>query len=148
MARKKRRIRFRPSRGLVTVPSRSLVDRHALRRVKATDARSFTPPKLSIDFRPVEDLRSVPQEIDKRQVFRVRTGRKANIVRRSEGVDKVSVSRLSTPMHDYFSDPERTLVCIRRHVRKRILFALRKAGKGKRVSSDRNFTDKSFVRCK
>lgn len=131
---------------MTAVPSRSLVDRHARRRVKATDFRSFRSKPL--DLRPLEDLRRVPQEIDKRSVHVLRDGRKADIVRREQGLGKVSVPRMYTPMHDYFSDPERTLVCIRRHDRRRVLFALRKAGKGKRVSRERNFTDKSFVRCK
>ena len=154
MARRKHRrviTSNRPSRGHVTVPSRSLDDRHARRRVKATDITSklFKPkPKPNPDFRLVEDLRSVPKEIDKRSVFNLRSGRKALIVRKVEGEHNVHVPFLRQRMHDYFSDPKRTLVCIRRHVRKRILFALRKAGKGKRVSSQRNFTDKSFVRCK
>lgn len=154
MARRKNRrdtTSDRPSRGLVTGPSRSLDDRHALRRVKAPDLPIFSKPKKPkpksvTDFRPVEDLRHVPDQIDKRQMFRLRDGRPARQVRKPE--NPVRRPRLSVPMHDYFADPARTLVCVRRHERKRVLFALRKAGKGKRVSRERNFTDKSFVRCK
>lgn len=146
MARRKRRDspRESPSRGHVTVPSRSLVDRYARERVKATDSPTFNP--LKPDFRPVEDLRRVPDSLDKRQTFRLHSGAPAVQVRRPES--KVHRSELSVPMHDYFADPRRALVCIRRAVRKRVLFALRKVGKGKRVSFFRRFTDKSFVRCK
>lgn len=149
MARSKKR----PSRGHVTAPSRSLVDRHAFRRVKAADPikpfKPTQPVRRKPDLRPVEDLRRVPDQIDqidKRQTLRLRDGRPAQQVRKAE--TPVRGPRLSVPMHDYFRDPARTVVCIRRHERKRVLFALRKVGKGKRVSPRREFTDKSFVRCK
>lgn len=138
----------RPSRGHVTAPSRSLVDRHAFLRVKAADpvVTFHKTIRRQPDLRPVEDLRRVPDEIDKRQSFRLRGGAPAVQVRRPES--EVRHTKLSVPMHDYFADPQRTLVCIRRDTRKRVLFALRKAGKGRKVSSVRHFTDKSFVRCK
>lgn len=141
--------RKKSRRGHVTSASRSLDERHPLRRVMPDDPLhkpTFETVRRQPDLKPVEDLRRVPQEIDKREAFRLRDGRPARQERRPES--KVSVPRLSTPMHDYFSDPRRTIVCIRRHLRKRVLFALRKAGKGKKVSPLRKFTDKSFVRCK
>lgn len=151
MAKKRRhRVTPDPSRGHVTAPSRSLDDRHVLRDVMAADTVFKSKPKKSKpDFRPVEDLRHVPDQIDKREVFRLRDGRHASQVRRPERQGKRSLpGELSTPMHDYFVDPKRALVCIRRHDRRRVLFALQRVGKGRRVSRERQYTDKSYVRCK
>lgn len=146
MAKRKKR----PSRGHVTAPSRSLVDRHAFRRVKAADpvVTFHKTIRRQPDLRLVEDLRHVPKDLAGRQDFASRSGRPAVVKRNVEDNSELRRSRLSVPMHDYFQDPQNAVVCIRRHVRKRVLFALRKVGKGKAVSPVRHFTDKSFVRCK
>lgn len=96
------------------------------------------------DFRPVEDLRHDTKEQDRG--FRTVRGRTARIKTRPQG--EVHKTRLHTPVHSYFLDPQRVLVCIRREARKRVLFALRRAGRGKRVSREHRFTDKSYIRCK
>ncbi len=151
MSKKKRRrvtpSNPHPSRGHVTAPSRSLADRHALRRVKAADSPLKPSPRR--DLRLLEDLRNVPGPLlfDRRQAFKTTSGRKARIERK-ESYRDVYDPLLQQPMHDYFQDPEKVLVCIRRAARKRVLFALQKAGRGRKVSSERHFTDKSFVRCK
>lgn len=131
-----------------TPESRSLADRHVLRRVipGAIHEIEIKPIRRQPDLRTVEDLRRVPDEIDKRQTFRTRSGAHARQERRPEG--RVSKPGLHTPVHDYFQDPRRVLVCIRRDTRKRVLHALRRIGKGRKVSPVRDWTDKSFVRCK
>lgn len=129
-----------------TSESRSLADRHVLRHVIPEAIHEIKPIRRQPDLRTVEDLRRVPDEIDKRQTFRTRSGAPARQERRPEG--RVSKSGLYTPMHDYFQDPRRVLVCIRRNTRKRVLHALRRIGKGRKVSRFRDWTDKSFVRCK
>lgn len=100
------------------------------------------PPRPRLDLRPVEDLR----HDNKNQAFQTVGGRVARKETRPQG--EVSRARLSIPMFTYFRDPQRVLVCIRREARRRVLFSLRRIGKGKRVSPFHRFTEKSHIRCK
>lgn len=99
------------------------------------------PPRPRPDFRPVEDLRHDTQD----QTFRTRSGTFARQETRPQG--EVSHPRLHTPLYTYFRDPHRVLVCIRRHTRQRVLFALRRIGKGRRVRREHRYTEKSYIRC-
>ena len=117
MSKKKRRrvpSKSESRRGHVTAPSRSLADRHALRRVKAADSplyRRRRKNELRVDYRPVEDLRHERSPYsDRREVFRTAGAREARVERRPER--EVYGPDLSVPMHDYVRDPERALVCI------------------------------------
>lgn len=146
MARRKKTV---PKSGHTTAPSRSPGERHALGVMAAERYRSpleKNEVRRKPDLRTIEDLRSIPRDVDKRESFKTRSAAPARQIRRPER--QVSRSALSVPVHDYFQDPKRVLVCIRRHDRRSVLFALRKAGKGKRVSRERKYTDKSYVRCK
>nr|CDL65917.1 unnamed protein product [uncultured bacterium] len=100
------------------------------------------PPRPRPDLKPVEDLRHDYQD----QTFRTVSGRPARKETRPQG--EVPRARLHTPLHTYFRDPHRVLVCIRRDARRRVLFALRRIGKGRRVSPFHRFTEKSYIRCK
>lgn len=117
--------------------------RHIIRDKPHVDSVSVSSSKR-FDLRPVEDLRHVPDNID--YSFKTLGGRPARQVSRIQGT--VHESGVSAPVHSYFQDPRRVLVCIRRDNRRRVLFALRKIGKGRKVSPFHRFTEKSLVRCK
>lgn len=144
MARRKTKIRNIPK-----PTPRSVPDRHRLppvelvKRVEPVVRPRPTRPRP--DLKPIEDLRTIPRD-HKNTPFRTTSGRIARVETRPQG--QVSNPRLPAQVHTYFQDPERVLVCIRRDARKRVLFALRKVGKGKRVTRERTYSDKSFVRCK
>lgn len=138
MARRKK-----SNRSISTPTPRSLDDRHRLRPVELV--KHVEPIRRQPDLKPIEDLRTVPRDY-KDTPFRTTSGRIARVETRPQG--QVSNPRLPAQVHTYFQDPERVLVCIRRDARKRVLFALRKVGKGKRITRDRTYTDKSYVRCK
>lgn len=55
--------------------------------------------------------------------------------------------RLENVGEIYFSDPMRLSVCKRRRERREILFALRKAGKGRGGAKKRKYTEISKIRC-
>lgn len=139
MARRKKR--DTPRRKIPAPSPRYRDYRHIPRDRTHVDSVSISKP---VDFRPVEDLRSVPHNLD--QSFKTVRGTVARQVHRVQ--DKVYGSRVSSPVHTYFQDPKRVLVCIRRHDRRRVLFALRKIGKGRKVSRFHRWTEKSLVRCK
>lgn len=100
------------------------------------------PIRRQPDLRPVEDLRHARED----KTFRTRSGRPARTESRPQG--DVQKSRLSTPLHTYFQDPKRVIVCIRRAVRQRVLFALQRVGKGRKVSREHRFSEQSNIRCK
>lgn len=116
-------------------PRASLVT--ATRRVRSV--QSYIQP---VTLLQTEDLRSVPNEIRQGNNFRDVFGGPAEFFRRS---DRRQVSRLLPAMYNYFQQPKEALVCVRRKVRKAVLFAMRHAG----GSGNRRprWTSKSFVRC-
>lgn len=140
MARRKK-----PDRSISKPTPRSVPDRHRLRPVELVKRVEPVRPRPRPDLKPIEDLRTVPHDYRPSR-FSTISGRRARIETRTS--DKVPGSRLPEQVHTYFRDPGRVLVCIRRESRKRVLFALQKIGRGKKVSKFHRFTDKSYVRCK
>lgn len=139
----RRKPKKRPvNRSIPTPTPRTLDVRHRPPPVELAKRDVLNVKRPQPDLRPVEDLRHDNPD----QTFRTRSGRPARTINRPQG--EVQKSRLYTPVYTYFQNPERVLVCIRREARKRVLFALQRAGKGKRVSRERHYTDKSYVRCK
>lgn len=53
-----------------------------------------------------------------------------------------------TPVRLVFHEPRKTSVCVRRQARRRVLFALRKAGKGAKRPQKARWTAKSYVQCR
>lgn len=47
-----------------------------------------------------------------------------------------------------FSDPDRTLVCVRRKARRAVIFAMRKAGKNGKRNRTARWTAKSYISCR
>ena len=110
--------------------------------LQSTIKRLVEPSPLT-HLREVEDLRSTKH---------VRKGRFV----RNDGTPAGTrykpvhdrVYGLFQGMHLSFSEPQKTAVCIRRKSRRRVLFALQKAGKGKRPTRRARWTSKSYIRCK
>lgn len=116
--------------------------REALRRggvLPSLDLRPLVRP----DLKEVEDLRSV------------KNARKGRFVR-FDGTPAGTqykpvhnrVSGLFEGMRLSFSQPQKTVVCVRRKSRRRVLFALQKAGKGRRHFRRSRWSAQSYIRCK
>ena len=103
-----------------------------------------------------EDRRTYPHELQQ-VLYRDSYGRSAEVGR----FPKVHVikrpaapggTRIQIRDYDRFQSPQTTPVCRRREIRKRVLFALKKIGKGRsgrrRFIRPARWTGKSFIRCK
>ena len=108
--------------------------------------RLFTTDELSLkkkDLTEVEDKRRIPHEYKHERIPRnidgtaARYGRAEEIQRRLRG--------LSVQMRPRFFDPEKVVVCLRRSIRKRIMFALQKAGRGGQKRP--RWNEDSYIRC-
>lgn len=107
-----------------------------------TPLRVSSPSVLQL----VEDRRTIPHDI---RPFRYvdTAGVQAQVVKRPVDAPARSVRAVPPPLFHKFVHPERVPVCIRRQTRRRVLFALRHAGRGKSLPP-RRWTAKSFIRCK
>lgn len=92
---------------------------------------------LSLFARPLEDRRSFhPEGVHRRP---------ASFGPRSDG--SITLSKSSRPADVFrFNVPERVVTCVRREMRREVLFANRKTGKGSR--SRKSFNVNSSVSCK
>lgn len=97
---------------------------------------------LSVDLRPVEDRRTW-HPLGEDRPTRTTSGHptRPNMV-----AGATSPGRGRLPAQIKFADPGRTVVCVRRHQRKEVLFALKKTGKGSRSPKRRN--PNSEISCK
>lgn len=100
--------------------------------------------RLPRDLRIVEDRRTIPRAFQ--------PGRYLRIDGTSAGPRYLPVQNrvpwLRESMRLRFPVPEKTLVCVRRKARRRVLFALRKTGKGGGRQRPPRWTAQSFIRCK
>ncbi len=119
---------------------------------RADLARRFRLSDLLHTIKPVqtrlqqaEDLRRIPHEF-RQENYLLRSGAPASV--RYETISARVHGRLWTSVHPYFQRPERTVVCIRRKERRRVLFALQKTGKGGRRNRPPKWTSKSYIRCR
>lgn len=159
MARKRKRTSSTPSpthppQNPVTRPERQ----HQMRdRISVARMRRDTPRRFGVlvrDFfqtekpnlREVEDLRRIPHAHKQGRYLHfdgtpARTGYKPVQNR---------VFGMFQGMHLGFLQPQKTLVCVRRKTRRRILFALQKVGRGRGAKRPRRarWTSKSYIRCK
>ena len=107
------------------------------------------------DLRPVEDLRSYPDEIapniDTPTSYRTISGGQARVVYKSvqprPGVHPAHVRKLFPAMYASFENPRQALVCVRRRARRSVMFAMSKMGKRSRPYRRPVWTDKSYIRC-
>lgn len=116
---------------------------HSLRRLSVY-------PTLSELQQDVEDLRSLPHDVRPNRYLTV-SGRPAGIVyaARQPALQPVDSLRDVFPsMYPRFQDPRKVLVCVRRQLRRAVLFALRAMGKGRGGSKRAVWTEKSYISCK
>ena len=106
-------------------------------------------------LRPVFSLSEISDNRDWRPdepVPQTRIGTPARVVRSSKrNINHSDVkSELSTTSlsveRQRFVEPWQVITCLRRKIRKEVLFARRKVGKGKRVAKPR-WSELSYVRC-
>lgn len=97
-------------------------------------------------LREVEDLRTLPR------AHKIHQGRYLHLNGTPARPQYLHVqSRMPwvrQQVRSYFPAPKKTLVCIRRQTRKRVLFALQKAGRGGGRQRPARWTAKSYIRCK
>lgn len=111
-----------------------------------TSRRSF----LS-DLRAIEDLRHAEPRSNSAKVQSQRYKRDDGTL---AGFGPVHVRSRVLPVRTQvrlsFHQPERTLVCVRRKTRRRVLFALQALGRGRGTKKPKRarWTAKSFIRCK
>uniref|UniRef100_A0AAU8B6R4 Uncharacterized protein n=1 Tax=Dulem virus 85 TaxID=3145796 RepID=A0AAU8B6R4_9VIRU len=92
-----------------------------------------------------EDLRRRDDISSRQETYKRVDGRSAGY---GYVADKPTVRSMRAPVHLVFHEPRKTAVCIRRQARRRVLFALRKAGKGARRPQKARWTAKSYVQCR
>ncbi len=81
------------------------------------------------------------------QIYRCKDGSQANVIGREVNSPAMRKQKLSPRLRYEFQDPGRTLVCTRRKARRRVIFALSKAGKGGARNRRARWTDKSYITC-
>lgn len=113
------------------------------RRFRLSDLLHTIKP-VQTRLQQAEDLRRIPHEF-RQDVYHLRDGRPAPV--RYETVQP-RMHWLPAQVHPYFQRPERTVVCIRRKERRRVLFALQKTGKGGRRNRPPKWSAKSYIRCR
>ena len=82
------------------------------------------------------------------QTYRRVDGGQAVIDGRQVDTNKMRQQGVPPRLRFEFRDPRRTLVCVRRKARRRVIFALRKAGKAGKRNRKAQWTDKSYVTCR
>lgn len=125
-----------------------------LRRMPGVLGRDVFTSRRSFlhDLRVIEDLRHAEPRPNSSKIHTQRYHRDDGTV--AEFGPRPVRSRvlpMRVQMRVSFHQPERTLVCHRRKTRRRILFALQAAGRGRkspRVFRKAKWTTKSYIRCK
>lgn len=125
-----------------------------LRRMPGVLGRDVFTSRRSFlhDLRAIEDLRHAEPRPNSSKIHTQRYHRDDGTV--AEFGPRPVRSRvlpMRVQMRVSFYQPERTLVCHRRKTRRRILFALQAAGRGRkspRVFRKAKWTTKSYIRCK
>lgn len=98
----------------------------------------------------VEDLRTAPEAVRQQRQYKRIDGAPADYGYRPAARLSLQnrVLRLQPFMRLQFHLPEKTLVCVRRKTRRRVLFALRQAGKSGRSHRTPRWSAKSHISCK
>lgn len=98
----------------------------------------------------VEDLRRRDHEniSNTHPTYKLQDGTPAQIERREVHSDKMRLEGMSASVRDAFHDAHRVMVCRRRKARRRVIFALQRAGKGGKRNRRARWTDKSRIVCK
>lgn len=115
------------------------------RRFRLSDLLHNTIKPIQTRLQEVEDLRRIPHEF-RQKGYLLRSGVPAPV--RYDTISARVYGKMFTSVHPYFQYPERTVVCIRRQERRRVLFSLQKTGKGGRRNRPPKWTAKSYIRCR
>ena len=124
-----------------------------LRRMPGVLGSNVFAPRRSFlsDLRAIEDLRHVEPRPNSTKVQSQRYKRDDGTL---AGFGPVHVRSRMLPVRTQvrlsFHQPERTLVCVRRQARRRVLHALQKIGRGRGAQKPKRarWTAKSYIRCK
>lgn len=113
----------------------------------------FTPRRSFLsDLRAIEDLRYAEPRPNSSKIYSQRYHRDdGTLAGFGPRPVRSRVLPVRVQMRVSFHQPERTLVCHRRQARRRVLFALQAAGRGRkspRVFRKARWTTKSHIRCK
>lgn len=81
------------------------------------------------------------------QIYRCTNGSQANVIGREVNSPQMRKQGMPPRLRYEFQDSDRTLVCTRRKARRRVIFALSKAGKGGARNRKARWTDKSYIIC-
>ena len=113
----------------------------------------FTPRRSFLsDLRAIEDLRYAEPRPNSSKIQSQRYHRDdGTLAGFGPRPVRSRVLPVRVQMRVSFHQPERTLVCYRRQARRRVLFALQAAGRGRkspRVFRKARWTTKSHIRCK
>lgn len=81
------------------------------------------------------------------QIYRCKDGSQAVVTGREIYTPKMRKQGMSSRLRYEFQDSDRVMVCTRRKVRRRVIFALSKAGKGGARNRRARWTDKSYITC-
>lgn len=100
---------------------------------------------LPLRLNDVEDKRTIPHEIRPESRPRNLNGTVARY--RRDEVLYHRVRGMSVQMRPKFLDPRQVITCIRRSIRKRVIFALQKAGSGGGRQRPPRWTEDSYIRC-
>lgn len=123
-------------------------------RSRSLARRSVTDPyqaMRTIRNLMTEDLRREKRHIDSNlpiQTYRRSDGGQAHVIGREVDTPDMRSKGMPSRLRYEFQDSRRTLVCIRRKVRRSVIFALRKAGKGGKRNRRARWTDKSYISCR
>lgn len=138
--------------------SRSIDTGKQMRDSLLNRSRSLARRSADEPFHRLETLRNLATEDLRRerlfqaenlpsQIYRCKDGSQANVIGREVNSSKMRKQALSPRLRFEFQDPDRTLVCTRRKARRRVIFALSKAGKGGARNRKARWTDKSYIVC-
>lgn len=124
-----------------------------LRRMPGVLGRDVFTSRRSFlhDLRVIEDLRHAEPRPNSSKIQSQRYHRDDGTV---AGYGPVHVRSRMLPVRAQvrlsFHQPERTLVCVRRQTRRRVLHALQKIGRGRGTKKPKRarWTAKSYIRCK
>ena len=125
-----------------------------LDRSRSLARRSVTDPyqaMRAIRNLMTEDLRREKRHLDANlpfQVYRRSDGGQAHVIGREVDTPVMRRKGLPSRLRYEFQDPNRTLVCVRRKVRRSVIFAMRKSGKGGKRNRRARWTDKSYISCR
>lgn len=105
--------------------------------------------QIQVRLQDVEDLRTLPQAVRQQRQYKRIDGTLAQYSPRPQRMAVQNrVPWLPESLRLQFHTPRQTLVCVRRQARRRVLFALHRAGKSGRKRARARWSAQSFIQCR